>query len=328
MNYKTTFFTLPDEGIWKGDQSFAPYLFTEDIAITVDIALATERPLLISGPPGCGKTTLAQALAGMERKSFLKHTLTSRSRLEDLTAGIDQLQRLHDAHAAAAGGDDNKLLDEWVYQNPGLFWWAFEKQSAYRRGGNIEDVTKFEKQNRFRRPEYPGLEGETPGLVILLDEIDKAEPDLPNDLLEPLDSRRFTTPTGREIKAPASEELQILCVITTNSERELPPAFLRRCVSLELDSPDVETLIDIADYHVRNMPGKIESNPDLYTEVAKKFQDIQKESKDLQRRPPGTSEYLDAVKACLKLGLNPGDKHLWPQIESATLRKQRNENGK
>ncbi len=311
MNYSPVFYSLSDDGIWQGNDQSPPYLFTQDIAIAVDVAFATKRPLLISGPPGSGKSTLARAIAGIQECSFLTHTLTSRSRIEDLTGDVDQLQRLHDAQAAAK--KDVDLLPDWAYQKPGLFWWAFESDTAQKRGGNnIEGLGP-----RFKKPVIPGYLIETKPLeaVLLLDEIDKAEPDLPNDLLEPLDQRGFSRPDGQPVKAP--KKLKLLLVITTNGERGLPSAFLRRCVSLELEQPDDKSLIRIADYHFRKIARRKKS---LYQSVASKTMAIYQTARDQDRRPPGTSEYLDAVRACLELDVTP-DSPVWKQIEKATLDK-------
>jgi MoxR-like ATPase len=310
MNYSPVHYNLSEDGIWEGDGTLPPYLFTREIAVSVDVAYATRRPLLVSGPPGSGKSTLARAIAGIQRCSYLYHTVTSRSRLEDLTGDFDQLQRLHDTQSAAK--NDADYLPDWAYQKPGLLWWAFEPDTARRRGGRM-----IVSDPRVKMPEIPGnlVYKKMPEAVLLLDEIDKAESNLPNDLLEPLDQRSFRRPDGKTVAAPRN--LKLLVVITTNRERTLPAAFLRRCISLEIQKPAIEALVKIARHHFR---GRAEDNGSLFTSVARKYQEIYEMAEKLDHRPPGTSEYLDAVQACLNLNVGPNSQ-IWEQIEKATLYK-------
>jgi MoxR-like ATPase len=139
--YQPKNFTLTDyrfAGDQKGDIS--PYLFPESAVIAIDVALASGRPLLVAGPPGCGKSCLAEAMAAVLGWNFLAKTMTSRTRLEQLTVDIDHLRRLHDAHCAASAGAEapnpslSALKPDAAYYNPGIFWWAFNRQSASRRG--------------------------------------------------------------------------------------------------------------------------------------------------------------------------------------------------
>jgi MoxR-like ATPase len=307
MDYDPTHFNLPADDTWPGSDDFPPYLFNEEIAVAVDVALATRRPLLIAGPPGSGKSMLAPAMAGLLPCRYLRHTFTSRSRLGELTSELDHLRRLHEAQARV----HDRLPPEWAYREPGLFWWAFEPETARRRGARPADVKELGAA--FKTPDEPENVGAGGDAVILLDEIDKAEPDLPNDLLEPLDRLRFQVSGGPEVRAPA--KATFLVIITTNGERELPPAFLRRCVSLVLKHPTQARLVEIGQHHFPDIEkGRLE-------QVAERFDELRQQAQGEGLRLPSTSEYLDAVEAAedLKIGT---DDPFWQQVESAALAKR------
>ncbi|MCI0733114.1 MAG: AAA family ATPase [Methylococcaceae bacterium] len=276
----------------------------------------TKRPLLISGPPGSGKSSLAPVMADILDFEFMNHTLTSRSQLEDLTGDIDQMRRL--SHAQE---QPSPLRPDWAYQKPGLFWWAFDPESAERRGGSEEEFRKLEKD--FEETRLKGRSGSKSGVVILLDEIDKAEPDLPNDLLEPLDNRSFKPPVSERIYAP--DDLELLIVMTTNQERDLPRAVIRRCVVLDLEESDEDDKIPkLADKMVRIArihDSDSETNnlaEETLRELARIFAEKYFQAKQKQQRLPGTSEFLDAVNASARLGFSPGHDR-WQQIIDATL---------
>ena len=128
MSYRPTHFDrLPADYVLKKSEKVDPYVFSEDIAIAVDVALATGRPLLVSGNPGSGKSRLADAVAAVQGWSLLTKTMTSRTRLESLTVEVDQLRRLNDAQAR---GEGSGMKPDAYYLNPGLFWWAFRPESA------------------------------------------------------------------------------------------------------------------------------------------------------------------------------------------------------
>ena len=163
--------------------------------------------------------------------------------------------------------------------------------------------------------------------MLLIDEIDKAEPNRPNDLLEPLDRRRFDLPDGFSahrddgargfIQAPPPEKLRLLTVITTNRERELPQAFVRRCVLLEIPDPGENLLVEIARRH---FPA---GDPNRIRAVAKLLVRFQGQAEALRVRPPGTAEMLDAVGACEGLGIPVSEDpaSVWGHIERALLAK-------
>ncbi len=291
-----------------------PYLFSEPVVIALRVALATRRPLLVAGSPGCGKTCLAEALAAQIGWSFLRETITSRTRLDDLTVDVDHLRRLHDAQRARADNEQRTLAPDEAYYKPGVFWWAFSRETASWRGLSQKDIGDH-PQMQLEFPGTPRRRSEGPqGTILLIDEIDKAEPDLPNDLLEPLDRRSFPLPGGKTVAADSEHEL--LTVITTNRERELPQAFLRRCVSLLLDEPKADRLIAIALKHIAGADRpRVEA-------LADKIVAFRSKARERGRRPPGTSEFLDAVRACETLDIQVDDQNeVWQQVERAVLLK-------
>jgi MoxR-like ATPase len=323
MSYRPKYFDqLPAGGVLKRADGVLPYVFDDGIAIAVDVALATGRPLLVSGNPGCGKSRLADAVAAVQGWNLLDRTMTSRTRLESLTAEVDQLRRLNDAQARDEG---EALKPDNCYLNPGIFWWAFAPESAKRRG-----LPEQDGDTHGARLPYPGIErGEGPHpTVLLIDEIDKAEPDLPNDLLEPLDRRRFDLPDGFRIGDQTQVSAEqgdtaptLLTIITTNRERELPQAFQRRCVLLKLPDPPLSRLIDIGLEH--HPPGRSTKRRKRIEAIAKLIDRFRKPAEDAGLRPPGTAEFLDAVRACneLDIDVNGAKDSVWRQIERAVLDK-------
>ena len=328
MNYRPKHLRLPKGGVLNANKAkdIAPYVFTDAIAIAVDVALATDRPLLVLGNPGCGKSRLADAVAAAQGWNLLARTVTSRTRLETLTAEVDQLRRLHDAQVRA--GQDTLKPDAY-YLNPGLLWWAFDADSAARRGLAPEDAEKHQAQLGYPGTRRTPPRRQPPGTVLLIDEIDKAEPDLPNDLLEPLDRRRFALPDGfsahhpdgprNQVQAPPPEALRLLTLITSNGERAMPDAFLRRCVVLEIEDPDEDALVEIARKHYP------EGDPERMRALAQMLLVFRTKARDLRVRPPGTAELLDAVAACETLGVEVDtDKgSVWSHLERAILAKDR-----
>lgn len=320
MTYQPTLFDkLAANGVLEKDTEagIEPYVFDDDIALAVDVALATDRPLLVSGNPGSGKSRLAKAIAAVQGWNFLGITVTSRTRLETLTADVDQLRRLNDAQAR---GKDEELKPDAYYLKPGNFWWAFQPDTAAWRG---LDATEAEHYPQARL-DYPGIDrgkGRPNATVLLIDEIDKAEPDLPNDLLEAMDLRSFDLPDGFRVhqstKIAKSDDAKLLTLFTTNGERRLPQAFLRRCVLLDLPDPDADKLVTIA---LKHFPKGNRKRIQAIAELMLKFRE---ERRDQPLRAPGTSEFLDAVEACETLPIEVSDlpDSVWKKIERAVLLK-------
>jgi MoxR-like ATPase len=302
-----------------------PYVFSDRTLIAVDVALAAGRPLLITGNPGSGKTTLAKAVGARLNWRFLSRTVTSRTRLEDLQADVDTLRRLADAQL----GPEEGLPPDWTYLRPGVLWWAFNRAGAQKRGATDAEIEAVKEKYRplddLRDPSEGNKASED--VVVLLDEIDKADPDLPNDLLEPLDRRRFASPLLERPAVEAAPSLKVMLMVTTNGERDMPPAFVRRCVVLDLPDargrtdaqppqPGEITLETIATSHF----GDGGNLPAIYEDVAKVVETMRSEAARRGLRPPSTAEYLDTVRA-LKAVPAFQQGAVWSEVQNLLLLK-------
>jgi MoxR-like ATPase len=261
------------------------YVYDEELVLAVNVALATGRPLLLRGRPGTGKSSLARAVALQLRRRFYPRTISSRTQARDLLWTVDDVARLSDA---TGGG---QARDRSAYVRPGVLWWAFAPSTADGADPN----------------ENPAGAGAS---VVLLDEIDKADPDVPNDLLEPLGLYQFRTEDGTVVAAPAGQAP--LVVLTTNEERELPRAFLRRCVVHVLPLPTPARLREIAE--VRLGP----DGDGLYEEVVRALASSTAGVDD--RVEVSIAEFLDAVAAARELRIRP-DHPRWSAVLAATTSK-------
>ncbi|MER6915298.1 MoxR family ATPase [Streptomyces sp. NPDC000594] len=297
---------------------------TPDVALAVEVALATGRPLLLRGEPGSGKSSLAAHVAHTWGWRYYEHVVTSRSKADDLLWTYDHVRRLSDAQVRTAGTE----LDDGRYVTPGPLWWAFDPVSARTAGDGARKDTGDQDRDRDR-------DRDRPHAVVLVDEIDKADPDLPNGLLVPLGSQRFTVAeTGETVRRRAAtgsgtdgEPPRHLVVITTNEERELPQAFLRRCVIASLPQPDAGRLVEIAEAHFRSDYREFgPADEELARELAEEIERAREEARARAIRPPSTAEFLDALRACRTLGIDVEDPR-WPLLKSLTLLKPQQPGG-
>lgn len=315
------------------------YVYDRRIIEAVQTAQATGRPLLLRGPAGSGKSSLAPFVARWLGRRFYSFTVTARTQARDLMWSYDALRRLNDAQTAGVLPDkERKEAVQRVqqlenYLTPRALWWAFDPKSAKRHG------LKRGKKLQAKATEDPGIGPSGTSAVVLVDEIDKADPDVPNNLLECLGSLQFSVEeTGATVRVPEREAAPLV-MVTTNDERELPAAFLRRCAVLHLRAPEGR---DAFIAHLRQIAGahfdsETITGPDqaaveheakvaCYASVAGRFFELAAEAGRKGLRAPSTAEYLDTVRACLHLGARPDatddeGQHLWSVVQSVALAK-------
>jgi MoxR-like ATPase len=234
------------------------YIATEDLTMAVNAAVTLERPLLVKGEPGTGKTELARQVADSLGLDIIEWNIKSTTRAHQGLYEYDAVSRLRDSQL----GDD-RVHDVRNYIKKGKLWQAFE---ADRK------------------------------VVLLIDEVDKADIEFPNDLLQELDRMAFFVyEPGETIRAA----LRPIVIITSNNEKELPDAFLRRCFFHFIRFPDAETLARIVRVH---HPGIKEG---LLSTALTQFFEL-RETPGLKKKP-STSEMLDWLKLLLAEDLSPED---------------------
>ncbi|MCP5159698.1 MAG: AAA family ATPase [Gammaproteobacteria bacterium] len=280
---------LPPCGTWPA----SVHLFDQVSADAVLTALAAERPLLVRGEPGAGKSQLARAAAQKLGRLFISTVVHSRSEAQDLQWEYDAVARLGEAQVLASVPSTlgpQERLDPRRFLIPGPLWWVFDWSSA-------ENQVNHYSLCKAKSPAKPESWQPENGSVLLIDEIDKAEADLPNSLLETLGNGAFPVPW---LDAPVGLRKGVkppLVVITTNGERELPAAFMRRCLVLHLELPKesnelVAWLVERGKEHFGD-----DCKENVRTLVAEQL--VQDRDKAVKKGlyKPGQAEYLDILRA-------------------------------
>ncbi len=272
--------------------------FDEAASLAVVTAVAAGRPLLIRGEPGIGKSQLARAVAAVLEVPFLPFVVNATCECNDLLFTYDAVSRLAQAQisgAARLDGDTWKAdLNERRFVRPQVLWWAIDWKGA------LDQRNDYYNPEQIRIPEAPKGWKAGEGAVVLIDEIDKADSDLPNGLLESLSNTGFQLSQGGPAVALRDGHVPPLVMITTNEERELPAAFLRRCVILNMAFPkdrkeQEQFLIQRGKAHFKNGISE-----EVFKQSADQILNDRKEVPEGQPKP-GAAEYLDLLRALSEL---------------------------
>ncbi len=259
-------------------QGTKDYVATEDLKIAVNAAVTLERPLLVKGEPGTGKTELAKQVAEALGLRMIEWNVKSTTRAQQGLYEYDAVSRLRDSQLG-----EERVHEVKNYIKKGKLWEAFEADEK---------------------------------VVLLIDEIDKADIEFPNDLLQELDKMEFHVyETGETIKA----RHRPVMIITSNNEKELPDAFLRRCFFHYIRFPDAETMKKIVEVHHPHI------KPDLLSAALTQFYEI-RETQGLKKKP-STSEVIDWLKLLLAEDLSPEDlkrdgANALPKLHGALLKNE------
>jgi MoxR-like ATPase len=305
---------LPQRGSWPA----TVHRFDETSAWAIRAALAAQRPLLVRGEPGSGKSQLARAAAEVLGRLFVAEVVHARSESQDLQWRFDALGRLGDAQAMGAGHHSQEevrcRLDQRNYLSPGALWWVFNWQTAlvqHERGGG-----------QTARPQPPAGWAPDKGCVLLIDEIDKAEADLPNGLLETLGNGAFTVPWLDDPVSANEGTPTPLVVITTNEERELPAAFVRRCLVLNLQLPKSENEFTAALIARGRLHFKQRCADEVYRAAAGQLWQDRQVADDQGLQGPGHAEYIDLLRVVVTLEPDPDKQStLLGKVQYFALRK-------
>ena len=253
------------------------YISTNDLTVAVNASIALEKPLLVKGEPGTGKTELARQIASSLKLEIIEWSIKSTTKAQQGLYEYDAVSRLRDSQL----GEEIKDISKYIKK--GKIWESFET---------------------------------TKKSVLLIDEIDKADIEFPNDLLQELDKMEFYIyETGEVIKA----NHRPIIIITSNNEKELPEAFLRRCFFHYIQFPEIDTLRKIVEVHFPDI------KKSLLETALKKFFQI-REIPGLKKKP-STSEALDWIKLLLVEDLDSKDlksdgKNILPKLHGALLKNE------
>jgi MoxR-like ATPase len=256
----------------------ADYVADKDLMIAVNAAIALERPLLVKGEPGTGKTELARQVAAALGLDMIEWNVKSTTKAQQGLYEYDAVSRLRDSQLG-----DSRVNDVGNYIRRGKLWQAFASDKK---------------------------------CVLLIDEIDKADIEFPNDLLQELDRMEFHVyETGELVKA----RVRPIVIITSNNEKELPDAFLRRCFFHYIRFPEADTLARIVEVHY---PGIKQT---LVRNALTQFYEI-RETPGL-RKKPSTSEALDWIRLLVSEDIDPADlrgdpKQALPKLHGALLKNE------
>ncbi len=253
------------------------YISTEDLTIAVNASITLEKPLLVKGEPGTGKTELARQIANSLDLKIIEWNIKSTTKAQQGLYEYDAVSRLRDSQLG------NKLQDINNYIKKGKIWDSFTSKKK---------------------------------VVLLIDEIDKADIEFPNDLLQELDRMEFYVyETGELVKA----NNRPIVIITSNNEKELPEAFLRRCFFHYIQFPEIETLKKIVKVHFPNI------KKNLLDFALKRFLEI----RDIPglKKKPSTSEALDWIKLLLvedleTIDLKKSGKNIIPKLYGALIKNE------
>ncbi len=240
------------------DNSFSStkeYVASEELMAAVNVAIALKKPLLIKGEPGTGKTMLAEAIAKSLDKELIIWNIKSTTKAQDGLYMYDTIQRLYDGQFGEEGVDDI---------------------AHYIKLGKLGEAFTSEKQ-----------------VILLIDEIDKADLEFPNDLLWELDQMEFYI---HETKETIKAKQRPIVIITSNAEKELPDAFLRRCIFHYIDFPDAALMEEIVKVHYPEVEDNLLKNAMDVFYAIRAIKDI--------RKKPSTSELIDWINALQIAGIS------------------------